>query len=196
MPDMYAEFEAVRESAFSGTATEDGMHALLGRWRHLLGPDAFERGMAVDYAADVKRLAVWFESALEKEPALRGMEALCFTLCTRNNGIFDLRLTGSDCFIVETDSFFEDTIYSESVIPENSHSESKALGALSGILPDAASEDAAALVPYAYAVLAVSEICRGMDFAPGMDRDGIRIVIVHEYGFPLVIGNIGRHRAA
>lgn len=197
MPDMHAEFEFVKETAFSGTDATEGMRILLGRWRSLLGPEALERAMAVDYAADAKRLAAWFKNVLGKEPELRNMEALCFTLCTRDEGILDLRITGSDCFVVEADSFFEDIIYSDSIIPEDALSRSRALGALSGILADAVSEDASALVPYGCAVLEVAELCRGLDFtAPGAGRGGTRVVIVHEYGFPLVIGSIGRHRSA
>ena len=197
MLDMFTEFEAIRETALSGSGTAEGMKLLLERWADDLGRDCLEKAGNISYEADVDHLCAWFSSIIQEEPDLATLEALCFTLFSDDEQSQDLRLSGSDCFIVESDGSFEDIIFSDRLIPEHNPARSKALEQLSALLNDPSCSEAADMLPFAYAALAVSEVCRRCDLGGLLEtREEIHIVTVHDSGYPLILESIRRNRAA
>jgi hypothetical protein len=199
MLDMFTEFEFIRETALSGTETAEGMKQLIERWNDYLSSEEHEKALSISFSTDVDHLCAWFSSIVENEPGLTGAEALCFTLFTddEQRQVLDLRLSGSDCFIVESDGVFEDIIFSDRLIPEQNPAHSKALEELTSLVSGGSCSDAADLLPLAFAALAVSEICRRSDLCSRLEaREEIHIVTIHDSGYPLILGSVRKNKAA
>ncbi|MGL4369663.1 MAG: hypothetical protein ACRCUT_08325, partial [Spirochaetota bacterium] len=112
------EFDTIREIASSRISTQEGMKILISLCAIRYPDELWDRAAKIDFRTEADLIAAWVTDAVGKDQYPDNIEALWFSLCSpgEESGI-DLRLSGSECFIRESDGFFEDIIFSESYIP-------------------------------------------------------------------------------
>ena len=198
MSKFYEEYEMIRHLAESGTSTEEGMRTLIDHCSLKYPGGIWQKAADIPYSEDTDKITFWLREILQSRTWPENIEAIWFAVCCPEYAkTFDLRMTGSECFITESDGFFEDIIFSESFIPKKQYARSNALKELYRLTDgmDYASDAAAYVLALGFAALSVSEACRRADVTTVPGKNGIlHIAAGFETGDMMILNSMNRQQ--
>jgi len=180
------EYDLIRNFFISSLSAEKSMRILCGRWSDLFGGKEWILAKGINFHSDIENIKEWIAVIISEEGIPSDTEALYFSVShPETANTFDLRMTGSSCFVADTDGFFEDILLSDSFIPKKCFAHSQALEDLFHITNGNIDSPAGQLLPLAFAALASSSACMELSSFP-LQSD-IMLAASHISRFPLMI---------